>query len=146
MEKLKLNGNLIISLDKNKLDVIKIHDYISNRSYWGKGRTLEQVNTSIDKSICFGAYINNEQVAFARVASDTVVFAYLLDVIVFEEHQGKGFGKLLMDSILKHREFETVSWFLRTSDAQGLYEKFGFSTIDNPESYMKKASVTDIML
>jgi len=141
-----LSSKLILSLDKDKLDVSKIHDYISNKSYWGKGRTLEQVNTSIDNTICFGVYLNGEQVAFARVASDTVVFAYLLDVIVFEEHQGKGVGKFLMDAILKHHEFNTVSWLLRTSDAQGLYEKFGFSTIENPTSYMRKPSITDIII
>lgn len=141
-----MSSKLILSLDKDKLDVSKIHDYISNKSYWGKGRTLEQVNTSIDNTICFGVYLNGEQVAFARVASDTVVFAYLLDVIVFEEHQGKGVGKFLMDAILKHHEFNTVSWLLRTSDAQGLYEKFGFSTIENPTSYMRKPSITDIII
>ena len=51
-----------------------------------------------------------------------------------------------MDAILKYHEFETVSWLLRTSDAQGLYEKFGFSTIDNPISYMKKLAITDIII
>ena len=94
-----LNSSPTISLEKDKLDVKRIHDYISNTSYWGKGRTLEQVMTSIDKSICFGLYLNNEQIAFARVISDNVTFAYLLDVIVFESYQGKGYGKLLMNAI-----------------------------------------------
>jgi len=143
--KVKLYSNLIISLDKDKLDVNKVHDYITNKSYWGKGRTFDQVTTSIDKTICFGVYLNGEQVAFARVASDTVVFAYLLDVIVFEEYQGKGIGKFLMEAILKHHEFNTVSWLLRTSDAQSLYEKFGFTTIDDPTGYMRKLAITDII-
>ena len=38
------------------------------------------LKVTIDKSVCFGGYIGNVQVAFARV---TVLFAYLLDVIVF---------------------------------------------------------------
>jgi ribosomal protein S18 acetylase RimI-like enzyme len=139
-----LSYKLVLSLDKDMLDINKIHHYIANKSYWGKGRTLEQVKTSIDKTICFGVYLHDEQVAFARVSSDTVVFAYLLDVIVFEEHQGKGIGKYLLDEVLNHHEFKTVSWLLRTSDAQGLYEKFGFSSIDTPKSYMKKSSSTDI--
>ena len=138
MEYLKLSRNLIISRDKSKLDVIQIHDYISNISYWGKERTLEQVELSIDKSVCFGVYLNNEQVAFARVVSDTVAFAYLLDGIIFDKHQGKGFGKLLIGTILNYREFKTVNWLLRTSDAKGLYEKFGFTEINNPTGYMRK--------
>ncbi len=135
-----MNKTIEVSLDKSRLEVDKIHDYLSNTAYWSLGRSIEQVKTSIEQSTCFAVYLNNEQVAFARVVSDTVVFAYLLDVFVFEEHQGKGFAKLLMDAVLTHHEFKTVNWLLRTSDAQGLYEKFGFIVIDEPATYMKKVT------
>lgn len=85
-------------------------------------------------------YYKNEQVAFARVVTDTVSFAYLLDVFVFENYQGKGIGKLLLDAIFSHHDLQCVNWLLRTSDAHGLYAKYGFDTIDNPISYMKKSS------
>lgn len=133
-----LNNRPLVSLDKEKLDVGRIHDFLSNKSYWAKGRTLEQVRVSIDKSICFGVYLKGEHVAFARVVSDTVAFAYLLDVIVFEEHQGQGFGSLLVDTIMKHHEFKTVSWLLRTIDAQGLYQKFGFAIVDSLDNCMRR--------
>ncbi len=48
-----------------------------------------------------------------------------------------------MEAILKHSEFKTVSWLLHTNDAQSLYEKFGFSTIENPGNYMRKPVATD---
>jgi len=130
-----------ISTDNNQLNISKIHDYLSNDSYWAKDRTLEQVTASIENSLCFGVYYNNEQVAFARVVTDTVSIAYLLDVFVFENHQNKGVSKLLLDAIFIHQDLQMVNWLLRTSDAQGLYEKYGFASIDNPASYMKKISI-----
>jgi GNAT superfamily N-acetyltransferase len=129
-----------ISTDKNLLNIAEIHHYLSNDSYWAKGRSLEQVISSIDNSLCFGVYYNNEQVAFARVLTDTVIFAYLLDVFVFEDFQNKGVSKLLLPAILNHPDLQSVNWLLRTYDAQGLYKKYGFETIDNPASYMKKLS------
>jgi GNAT superfamily N-acetyltransferase len=101
---------------------------------------MEQVKTTIEQSICFGVYIDNVQVAFARVVTDTVSFAYLLDVIVFPKYQKCGYSKLLMQSIIEHTHLQTVSWLLRTNDAQKLYEKFGFSTIETPENFMRKTA------
>ena len=54
--------------------------YLCNHSYWAKGRTLEQVKTSIKHSICFGVYVNGHQAGFARVVTDTVTFAYLVSI------------------------------------------------------------------
>ncbi|MBU2970818.1 GNAT family N-acetyltransferase [Pseudoalteromonas sp. C2R02] len=130
-----------ISTDKKRLNLAKIHDYLSNVSYWAKGRTLEQVEASIENSLCFGVFYKNEQVAFARVVTDTVSFAYLLDVFVFDEFKKQGISKLLLDEIFSHHALQNVNWLLRTSDAQGLYEKYGFNSIDNPATYMKKLSL-----
>ncbi|WP_240479494.1 GNAT family N-acetyltransferase [Pseudoalteromonas rubra] len=136
-----MSNSRVVSLDKSKLDVVKIHDYISNRSYWGKGRTIEQTKASIESSICFGIYINGEQVAFARVVSDTVTFAYLMDVIVFEKYQGNGIGTQLMEAVLNYPDLKSVNWLLNTSGAHGLYEKFGFSKVKEPTNYMSKATI-----
>jgi ribosomal protein S18 acetylase RimI-like enzyme len=138
MENFLIANNTSVSTDKNKLDIVRIYNYISNQSYWGIGRTMEQVKTTVDQSICFGVYVNDEQVAFARVVSDTIAFAYLLDVIVFPKYRKCGYSKLLMQSIIEHENLQTVSWLLRTDDAQKLYEKFGFSTIETPENFMRK--------
>ena len=127
-----------ISTDKKRLNLGKIHDYLSNVSYWARGRTLEQVEASIENSLCFGVFYKNEQVAFARVVTDTVSFAYLLDVFVFDEFQKQGISKLLLNEIFSHNALQNVNWLLRTSDAQSLYQRYGFSKIDNPASYMKK--------
>ncbi|SFD58472.1 GNAT family N-acetyltransferase [Pseudoalteromonas denitrificans] len=131
-------NNYLVSIDKSRLNISEIHDYLCNQSYWAKGRSLAQVKASIENAMCFGIYIQEKQVAFARVVTDTVTFAYLLDVFVFDEYRDQGIGKLLLNSIFEHSKLQSVNWLLRTSDAQGIYKKYGFNVIDNPESYMKK--------
>ena len=128
-----------ISTDKSRLNVEAIHDYLCNKSYWAKGRSLEAVNKSIDNSICFGLYDSEgNTLGFARVVTDKVVYAYLMDLFIFDEFQGKGLGTKLVKHILEQKDLQVRLWFLATKSAHGLYEKFGFSTISDPERLMFK--------
>ena len=131
--------NYSISTDKSKLNVEAIHDYLCHKSYWAKGRSLENVKKSIENSMCFGLYDSkNNMLGFARVITDHVVFAYLMDLFIFEQHQGNGLGTKLTKHIIEKPELQVRLWFLGTADAHGLYNKFGFSSLDNPDRFMFK--------
>ena len=87
-----MNADYTFSTDKTKLDIKVIHDFLST-SYWAQNIPIEIVKRSIENSLCFGVYFNNEQIGFARVISDHATFAYLADVFILEEHRGKGLSK-----------------------------------------------------
>lgn len=53
---------LEISTDKKRLDYNYIVNYLSNESYWAKGRTSNRIIKAIDNSFSFGVYLNNEQI------------------------------------------------------------------------------------
>ena len=129
-----------ISTNKEDLDIPKIHRYISEDSYWGKGRSLEDVQKTIDNSLCFGLYLEtDEQLGFARVVTDFVVFAYMMDVIIVDSHQGKGLGNRLISHIMdsdKLKNIKTIA--LKTKDAHLLYERFGFEKIGDSKLWMTK--------
>ncbi len=132
--------NYTVSSNKNKLDIEIIHDYLSNRAYWAKGRSIEQVQKSIENSICFGVY-NKEgrQCGFARVVSDLAVYAYIMDVFILEEYRGQGLGKILIEHVVSSEELRDVTrWRLDTHDAHELYAKFGFTTPKCPERAMER--------
>jgi ribosomal protein S18 acetylase RimI-like enzyme len=130
-------GEFEISIDKERLDLSLIHDFLANRSYWARHIPFEAMKKSIDNSLCFGVYRGNEQVGFARVVTDFVTIAYLGDVFIVEAYRGRGLGKRLTESILNHPELRGVRlWFLTTRDAQGLYKKYGFRNLDNPGRFM----------
>ena len=128
-----------ISTDKSKIKIEAVHDYLCHRSYWAKGRSVERVRKSIDNSICFGLYDAEENMlGFARVVTDKVVFAYLMDFFIFEEYQGNGLGKKLVKHIIEQPDLQVRLWFLATATAHKFYEKFGFSRLDEPDRYMFK--------
>jgi GNAT superfamily N-acetyltransferase len=125
-----------ISTDKSRLDIGLIHQVLAG-SYWAKNIPLTIVKRSIQNSFCFGMYSPSGQIGFARVMTDFATFAYLADVFILPEFQGKGLGKRLVKTILDHPDLQGLRrWLLATQDAQELYARFGFSKISSPENYM----------
>jgi GNAT superfamily N-acetyltransferase len=132
-------GTYTISTERNHLDLPMIHQFLSERSYWAKGRSMEAVQVTIANSICFGVYTETgKQVGFARMVTDYAVFGWLMDVFILEEYRGKGLGKLLMQSVMAHPVLKNLRRIgLGTSDAHGLYEQFGFSGLSKPQNMME---------
>ena len=125
-----------ISTERARLDLDLVHDVLT-KSYWAEGRRRSVVERSIANSLCFGVYHAGRQVAFARVVSDRAVFAYLMDVFVVPEFRGRGISKALMRAVLDHPDLQNLRLFLlRTQDAHGLYEQFGFRRVADPERTM----------
>ncbi|WP_413999962.1 GNAT family N-acetyltransferase [Flavobacterium sp. W1B] len=127
-----------VSTDKNKLDIPFIQYFLKD-IYWAAGRTIDEVQTTIDHSFCFGIYLDDKQIGFARVITDYVVFAYLMDVFITEEHRGKGYSSILIEKMMTEPKLKEIKiWRLATSDAHFLYRKFGFNELANPEKLMEK--------
>ena len=132
-------GEYTISTDPSRLDINLIHDFISNDSYWGRGRARDVVQRSIENSIVFGVYERDQQVGFARVVTDYATFAWVADVFVVPEHRGRGLSKWLMEIIIAHPKLQGFRrWVLATKDAHGLYERFGFIPLHRPERWMER--------
>jgi len=51
----------VISTDKSLLDLYLVHNFLSNSSYWAQGRSYKVVKRSIEHSICFGVYLDDQQ-------------------------------------------------------------------------------------
>ena len=137
MKKNFKNGHYLISTDKSRLDLKVVHNYLSN-SYWAKGRTLKTSRLTIKNSLCFGLYYKNSQIGYARVITDYATFAYLADVFILEEFRGRKLSVWLMKVIMKYGELKSVKrWSLATRDAHKLYEKFGFTTLKEPDKMME---------
>ena len=102
------------------------------------------VERSVENSLCFGLYRGDEQVGFARVTSDRATFAYLADVFVLEEHQGRGLGKWLVGVVLSHPELQGLRrWMLATAGAhEELYQGYGFRGLGSPEIFMERKDAT----
>lgn len=120
------------------MDLTLIHDYLCNESYWAKGISVEVVRKSLGNSFCLGVFIENKQVAFARLITDYATFAYLGDVFVVDKWRKQGISKLLLRYICELDWVQSLRRFmLATNDAHGLYSQFGFTPLSKSEHLME---------
>ena len=118
--------------------------FLSEEAYWSQGLPRDIFDRAIDNSINFAAFDGDarsegpdEVVGFARVVTDRATFAWLCDVFVLPEHRGNGVSKLLMDAVMAHPDLARVrNFMLATRDAHGLYAKYGFEHLAEPQRWM----------
>jgi N-acetylglutamate synthase-like GNAT family acetyltransferase len=125
--------NITFSNKKEDMNVDYIHHFLTT-SYWNKGISKEKVQKGIDNSLNFGFFLDNKQIGYARVLTDFVRFAYLMDVFIDPELQGNGYGQMLMKYIFSDENIkELPGMMLGTKDAHTLYEKFGFKKLSEEQ-------------
>ena len=127
--------DFIISDDKSKLQIDSIYQLL-NSTYWAENRPKHIIEKSIMNSICFGVYHNKKQVGFARCVTDYATVYWLADVIIDDNYRKLGIGKALIEVVVNHEEFKDCFGILATRDAHGLYEQYGFKTVNG--KYMRK--------
>lgn len=125
-----------ITFDRARIDfdwaVRKLRD-----TYWGSDRSEAVYLRAFEHSLCAAAFDGARQVGFGRAMTDRATMAYLCDVFVDPQWRGQAIGSKLVAALLDHPDLTTVtSWSLRTTDAHGLYERFGFQSCDDG-AYMR---------
>jgi GNAT superfamily N-acetyltransferase len=144
----KTEDGLLFSTDRGRLDIGAIHAFLSTESYWVPGIRREFVERAIENSLCFGVFDTSvrpevskgtRQLAFARVITDGAGFAWLADVFVVADARGRKLGERLIEFVIAHPDLQHIRRFmLATSDAHGLYAKFGFTPLARPERIMER--------
>lgn len=125
--------------DPARLERDMIHGYLSRESYWAAGLPREVFERSLAGSLCFGVYVADRQVGFARMITDQATFAYLADVFVLPDWRGRGISKALLAYIMAYPALQNLRrMLLATADAHGLYAQYGFSALSRPERMMEK--------
>lgn len=124
--------------DPARLDLDVVCKFLSEESYWAKGRSRETVERAVAGSLNFGLYHGTAQVGFTRAVTDRATFAWVCDVFVLPEHRGRRLGHWLMETMLAHPELQGLRRFLlATSDAHGVYGDAGFVPLLEPWKWME---------
>jgi ribosomal protein S18 acetylase RimI-like enzyme len=129
--KRELRDGFELDDDVARVDVAELHRFLSTESYWAAGRPRETVERLVrDAQRVVGLYRGERLVGFCRAVTDGVAFAYLADVYVLPEFRGRGLGVELVREMVERGPYSSLAWLLHTSDAHGLYKKFGFGKPD----------------
>jgi GNAT superfamily N-acetyltransferase len=126
-------GGYQLDDDPERIDPDAAWNFLSTQAYWGKYRSRADFEAQLASAWrVVGVYeeATGRQVGFARAVSDGVAFAYLADVFISPEARGAGLGKELVETMIDRGPGAGFRWTLHTSDAHGLYRKYGFGEPD----------------
>lgn len=122
-----------VTSEPAEIDLRLAHRWIAT-SYWSTSIPWERFERACANSLIFAAFEANEQVGFARVVTDCATFAWLCDVFVVEQARSRGIGQQLVKAIIEDRRLQGLRQFiLATKDAHGLYARFGFQPVGEPD-------------
>ncbi|KAE8453400.1 hypothetical protein EG329_010261 [Mollisiaceae sp. DMI_Dod_QoI] len=104
--------NLLISTNPSLIQPAAVNSaFGSDMMHWCKPVDEALLKKMLDNSLCFGVYelpsssaeiagrASPRQIGLARLVTDHVSTAYLTDVYIVKEHQGKGIGKWLIQCV-----------------------------------------------
>ena len=137
---------LRFSTDPSEFDLDVVYRWLSEDAYWAIGRSRATHEAAVAGSRNYGVFevdgaddTGGVQVGYARIITDAATFAWLCDVYVAPDARGRGVGQFLLTGILAELDALGLKRIgLRTLDAHGLYEKFGFRALDQPETWMDR--------
>jgi GNAT superfamily N-acetyltransferase len=127
-----------VSDDRALIDLDAVHRWLSTQSYWARDRPREVTEKAIAGSLNLGLYTGDDsQVGFCRWVTDRATFAWLCDVFIDPGHRGDGLGVFLVSAATEHPAVSGLRLLLGTGDAHGLYRRFGFTPVAQPERLME---------
>lgn len=100
-------------------------------AWWTAGRSVEDVTRMLSASDLVFALVDQSQrlVGFARVLTDSVYLAVVLDVIVAPDARREGLGAMLLDAIVGHPRLAAVRSLelVCQPELMPFYRRWGFT-------------------
>ena len=132
------NDEYSVDTDLGRIDLRKVHHWLSTDAFWALGRSVETVQRAANGSLNFAVYDRAGSLCgYARVVTDHATFAWLCDVYIDRPSRGRGLGRLLAQAVvdtLSPMHLKRV--MLSTLDTHGLYEQVGFMPFPDPQKLM----------
>ncbi|TPN85228.1 GNAT family N-acetyltransferase [Aquimarina algicola] len=102
--------------------------YLFSQTTWAKNRNEDDIKQLLSQTKVYVVIKDKQQlIGFGRAISDGIYRAMLDDIVVDQEYQKQGLGKLIVTELLDQlKDVETI--FLNTKpELEGFYNKYNFT-------------------
>ena len=109
----------------------KLQKLLDNNAFWAKNRKINDLKKCLAKSdVVISIWVGNEIVGFGRALTDGIYRGVLWDIVIDQNHQGKGFGKLIGSNLLSSKEIKnTKKIYLMTTNKKLFYSQMDFTEV-----------------
>ena len=111
----------------------KLQKLLDNNTFWAKSRTIKDLKKCLANSdVVISLWVGNEIVGFGRALTDGIYRGVLWDIVIDQNHQGKGYGKLIVKSLLSSKKIRnTKKLYLMTTNKKLFYSQLDFKEVNS---------------
>ena len=111
--------------------LIKLQKLLENNTFWAKNRTIKDLKKCLANSdVIVSLWVRDEIVGFGRALTDGIYRGVLWDIVIDQNYQGKGFGKLIIKSLLSSKKIKnTKKLYLMTTNKKLFYSQLDFKDV-----------------
>ena len=120
--------------------LIKLQFFLNKNAFWAKGRTIRDLKKCLANSdVIVSLWTCNEIVGFGRALSDGIYRGVLWDIVIDQNHQGKGYGKLIVNNLLNSKKIRnTKKIYLMTTNKQLFYSQIDFEEVSSQKLFIRE--------
>tara|TARA_Y100001968_G_C19018696_1_gene554074 strand:- start:60 stop:527 length:468 start_codon:yes stop_codon:yes gene_type:complete len=108
--------------------ICKLQTLLNNYAFWAVNRKKEELKKMLLHSdVVISVWRDKRLVGFGRATSDEIFRAVLWDVVIADDQQGLGLGRIVVEAILATSEIKNVERvYLMTTNCVEFYQQIGF--------------------
>ena len=109
----------------------KLQKLLDNNTFWAKSRTIKDLKKCLANSdVVISLWVGNEIVGFGRALTDGIYRGVLWDIVIDQNHQGKGYGTLIVKKLLSSKKIRnTKKLYLMTTNKKLFYSQLNFKEV-----------------
>ena len=120
--------------------LIKLQKLLNNNASWAKNRTITDLKKCLANSdVVISLWVGKEIVGFGRALTDGIYRGVLWDIVIDQNHQGKGFGTLIVKNLLSSNKIKnTKKLYLMTTNKKLFYSQFDFKEVSSQDLLIRE--------
>ena len=111
----------------------RLKNLLDLNTSWAKGRDENQLKTMLANSdVVITLWNCKNLIGFGRATSDYSFRAVLWDIVVTDDLQGYGYGKIIVKTLLNSKAIKKAKKiYLMTTKSSDFYQQLGFKIVKN---------------
>ena len=118
----------------------QLQKLFETHAFWASNRNPRVIKKLLaHSSVVVTIWLDQRLIGFGRATSDSICRAVLWDIVVEESLQGKGIGRMVVDSLVNSSTIKNVEKvYLMTTNSQEFYTQVGFDPVKDQCLLIKK--------
>ena len=118
--------------------LMKLKKLLDDNAFWAKNRTINDLKKCLANSdVIVSLWVGDEIVGFGRALTDGIYRGVLWDIVIDQNYQGKGFGKLIVKNLLSSKKIKTTKkLYLMTTNKKLFYSQLDFKEVTSQNLFI----------